>query len=176
MFTCTSYPHSVPWAHAAPTPASLFLLHTQDLSGPSPCHPALSTGDAAQRRTHLLVHCFLFRSPSFLKPRPLLHLQISRLVPSLCFSSLSRPSWLQFPGAVVDRGVHTLPCVHMHTQVFSQRAHTLLHMLTLLLYFPLGCSLPCSFTCSQSPKHIYTCKLTLPNPPSVCRCSHLQAC
>lgn len=130
----------------------------------------------------LAFHCFLFRALSFLKPRPLLlHVQISRLVPSRCFSTLS-PALTACSSYVLwwtRACTHSPLCTCTH-RFFFQRAHTLFHMLTLLLYVPFACSLPCSFTCSQSPKHIYTCKLTLPNPPSVCRCSHLrrtrQAC
>lgn len=167
VHTC-SYPHAVP---RAPPPPSVShtaqggaggTAHTQDHLAPLPCCPSSSTRDG-----HAAYSLFP-PQVSFVQPHPLLmHTEMSRHAPPLPFLALSpAPRCMQSPGATAGMDVSPGPCMCTHS-LFLSRVHTFFFKSSPSFpspAHPLACSLPCSFTCSQSPKHIYTFKLTLPPP------------
>lgn len=160
--TCT-YPHAAPQAHAPSLSASCSPTgaHPLEAHAPASLLPLVHSGSLplmlpSSRPTCLLGHSS-FRSLSLPQPGPssrTLHRQVDTLLPSHSLPFLS-------PGPRLHSQCMALGA-HTHTFFFFL-GHTLFYTWS-LSFSSLSLPIACSFSCSQSPKHIYTFKLTLPPP------------
>lgn len=181
--TCT-YPHAAPRAHAPPLSASCSPTGAHPLEAPAPASllPLAHSGSLGSMGPSSRLICLLrhsrFRSLFLPQPCPFSCTLIDERAHSfptiLC--PLPRPSAVHSPRRWCPFSAPLCVRAHTHARAFFfSLMHTVLHTWS-LSFSALSIPLPCSFTCSHSPKHIYTFKLTLspPPPPTMCRCSYLQ--